>query len=339
MAIVDAPRVLVCSLIALAALWPAHALAQKADAVSAEALFDDALKLMEQSRYAEACPKLEESERLDPAVGTLLNLGDCLDRLGDASRAWATFREAEAMATHGKQAARAKYAQKRASEIEPRLVRVTVNVPDAARVPGLEVVRDGEPMSAPLWGTPLPLNAGKHTIVARAPGYKTLETTFDASSPAASFELPVLEKQPEAPPEKPPPVVTPPTVVVVQAPPPSKPEAPPPPRAGQKVAATVVGVFGGLSLVTGGVFGLLAITKNDSAKSAGCDATTCPTQEGLALTSDAQAYANVSTWSLVLGGVLGAGAVVLWLTAPADPNQAKAWLSPLPGGAALGGAF
>jgi len=68
------------------------------DSATAESLFNEALALLERKMPAEACPKLEASQRFDPGVGTLLYLADCYQQLGRTASAWATFREAAYMA-------------------------------------------------------------------------------------------------------------------------------------------------------------------------------------------------------------------------------------------------
>src|SRR5580704_16380113 len=68
------------------------------DKAAATALFDDARKLLADGKVAEACRKLEESRRLDPLPGTVLNLATCHEREGLAASAVAEFYEARAMA-------------------------------------------------------------------------------------------------------------------------------------------------------------------------------------------------------------------------------------------------
>src|SRR5262245_52435554 len=68
------------------------------DAALAEELFRAAKALMTEGRNVEACPKLAESYRLDPAGGTLLTLALCHETTGRTASAWADFTNAIALA-------------------------------------------------------------------------------------------------------------------------------------------------------------------------------------------------------------------------------------------------
>ena len=78
---------------AIALLLTTSAKARADDATTADKLFEEANALAAVGRYAEACPKLAESQRIEPAVGTQFNLADCHEHLGQTATAFALFSE------------------------------------------------------------------------------------------------------------------------------------------------------------------------------------------------------------------------------------------------------
>ena len=52
--------------------WPTSLLAQSSNAALAESLYQEGKRLMGEKKYAEACPKFAESQKLDPATGTFV---------------------------------------------------------------------------------------------------------------------------------------------------------------------------------------------------------------------------------------------------------------------------
>src|SRR5262245_43042215 len=71
-----------------------------AQSVSGQArtLVREARKLMEKGHHAEACPKLEESLRLDPGIGTQFNLAHCWEQIDRTASAWGLFMDVAAAA-------------------------------------------------------------------------------------------------------------------------------------------------------------------------------------------------------------------------------------------------
>src|SRR5215831_11151206 len=68
----------------------AHA-ANEVDEAAARVLFGEGRRLAGTGDYAGACPKFEESFRLDPGIGTGFNLADCWEHLGRTASAWGRF--------------------------------------------------------------------------------------------------------------------------------------------------------------------------------------------------------------------------------------------------------
>jgi hypothetical protein len=146
----------------------------------AETLFFAGKGLMEAKRYHDACIKLAESYRLDPAAGTLLNLAVCHEAEGKTASAWGEFRQALADARRMNRPDREQLAQDRIKALEPDLPFLTITVPaDVRKLPGLSVKRNGVAMNAPTWDTELPVDPGTVEIVTTATGYKPRTQTID----------------------------------------------------------------------------------------------------------------------------------------------------------------
>lgn len=167
----------------------------------ADALFVAARGLMEAERYPEACAKFAESYRLDPASGTLLNLAVCHEHEGKLASAWGEFREALHEAESARRADRAQLAREHADALGPQLPYLTVEVPVAARVRGLEIVRNGVPTLEAAWDEELPVDPGLVRIEVRAPGYRT-ETREVTIAPRQhlTVRVPALAPTPAADP-------------------------------------------------------------------------------------------------------------------------------------------
>ena len=174
----------------------------------AEMLFFTARGLMEAGRYPEACSKLAESYRLDPAAGTLLNLAVCHESEGRVASAWGEFRQALSDARKANRLDREELAKEHIAKLEPELPFLTIVVPDHVKVKDLEILRNGVVLGSGGWGTELPIDPGKIEITARAPGYlpktKTvtiqkkqhLSTTVDKLEPAPIVETVAVGGEP-----------------------------------------------------------------------------------------------------------------------------------------------
>jgi serine/threonine-protein kinase len=315
----------------------AHAQTSADDKAAAEALFDQGLELMQAGKYAEACQRLESSQRVDPGVGTLLYLGECYEKLGKTASAWATFREAASAANAAGQTDRANIGTERAQKLMPRLLRLQLELaPELEGLEGLEILRDGKSVPRALWGTPVPVDPGEHALEVRAPGHETFRTAFrgEGEGKTETLQLPALKRLPES------------------ADPPSgqqgspagagavSMEDAPSDGSAQRTSGLVLGGLGVIGVGVGSFFGLRAIQKNKDAEES-CSGSSCSTPAGVELTNDALNAARISNVAFIAGGALLAGGVVLYLTAPKQQEVARVQMVPTVGGAqlSLGGNF
>jgi hypothetical protein len=317
-------RLLFAVVLACAAALPRTALGQTAaDSATAEILFDEALGLLENGKAAEACFKLEESQRLDPGVGTLLYLADCYQQTGRTASAWATFKEAAYMAK-ARADERETVAIEQARQLEPTLSYLTLDV--SARVSDLTLLHDGKVVGQPLWGTAFPVDPGVHRLEAGAPGKKTWSTSIQIA-PGPHQERVIIPALEDAPPE---------------------PLTPPPAQSGtvaesdhgtQRTVGWVLLGAGGAAIVTGGVFALLARSDNSDAE-AECrpDRQNLCNQAGVDLADSASTKATLAGVSAGVGLAAAGAGITLLLTAPSSaPSSSELTLSanPLQGGAEL----
>lgn len=274
----------------------------------AEALYKSALDLMEEGRDAEACPKLKQSQEIDPAVGTLLYLGLCYERIGKPASAWATYRAAGEASRKANQPERREIAMERASKIEPTLSTLTLRLPQEAHVTGIQIILDGSPVGTASIGVPMPVDPGPHRIEVSAPGHvaMTEDVLVEPNGATHTVNLRSLEAL-----DSPQPVESaPPTADSKSV------QAEAPATNTQKTIGLVVGGVGLAGLAVGSYFGLDMRSKENEAKD-NCDnyPTNC-TPAGLSANEDASTAAGYATVGFIVGGAALIGGIVLYATAP-----------------------
>ena len=276
----------------------------------AESLFEEGQALMAAGRYPEACPKLAESHRLDPASGTVLNLAVCHERQGRVATAWAEYRDALVYATREGRAEREQLASDRIAALEPILPRLVVAVTATGSGAGLVVKVDGVDVGPAAWGTELPLDPGSHVVTATAPGRQGF---------AQSIALQVSQKLE---------VVVPALGAVRRnAVPPGPPAPDVDPNQGRRTTGYLLGGGGLLALGVGGFFGVRAIV-NRKDSDARCDPL-CD-DEAVRLNDNAKRDARIADIGLGLGVVGVAAGAYLLLTTPGPAVTAKAHSASLP---------
>jgi hypothetical protein len=165
--------------------------------VAARVLFTEGRKLSANGDYGAACPKFEESFRLDPGIGTSFNLADCWEHIGRTASAWARFLDVAASARAAGQFDRERLARQRAEALEPSLSRLVVEVTVAGQ--GLSVERDGLALRDASWGIAVPVDPGPHLVEASAPGKKKWSNSVPvpAGGELVAVAIPELEDQPQ----------------------------------------------------------------------------------------------------------------------------------------------
>lgn len=284
------------------------------DKATAEALFSEGRRLMASGNYATACEKFAVSQKLDPGLGTSLNLADCYEKSGRTASAWAEFRDAASAAHRVGSKDREQVARARADSLEKQLSRLTLT--EKTPHPEQRITRDGTDVDRAVLGMAVPVDPGHHVVEVVATGRKKWSKAIDVR-PGAQIVVEVPELTNES-----------------LATPSHSSSAPDPlassPNSGntQRIAAVAVGGVGIVGLAVGSVFGLKAISNWSDVESHcrsypnGCDG------EGMSQADSAKSAATLSTIAFAVGAAGVAGGAILWLTAP--PASRETGAAPIP---------
>lgn len=287
------------------------------DQTRARELFTKARELYKQEKFAEACPLFEESEKLEPALGTELNLALCwakMNRLLDAAR---LFDVVLGKTTDPSEAQRHQIAETGKREVMERLPKVQIDrgplsINAAIQLDGVELL-DTSAL--------IPVDPGEHEVT----GQGAKPVTFTAVEGEVSQVTLVASGGGDD-------IDT-----------PGSPSGMPRWR---KNLPFYLGASGAGLIATSLVFGIITLSKKSSALDK-CEKIggewSCPPegQDGL---DSARTFSHISTAMFVIGaGALGAGIYLHFRDKKAaqsdTPPPVSAWASPTGAGVVWGASW
>ena len=162
----------------------------------AAALFQEGREAAKRGDYTTACAKMEESYRLEPGHGTLINLADCQEHLNHLATAAQRFQEAADKLDPNDD--RLVAVKQRIAALAPRVPKLIVELSTNAPV-STRVTRDGILIATASLKKALPLDPGPHVIVASADGREDRPYRIDAGE--GRTEHVVVEPGPPASPD------------------------------------------------------------------------------------------------------------------------------------------
>jgi hypothetical protein len=213
-------------------------------------LFEAGRQALAEGDYDLACQKFAESNRLERAAGTMLNLANCEEKRGRVATAW--LRYTEAMDMMSPQDTRYEFAKNQAALVEARVPRLTIRLAKDAPV-RVSITVNGQKWEEPL-GTSARLDPLNYVLIVSAPDHES-----------ATFEVTLEEFD----------------VKDIAVAPGEKIDEPPPEPADKKRLGFIVGGAGAGLAVIGLTFGVLAAVDYQTVKrDCDFDTNTCYTDKG-----------------------------------------------------------
>jgi hypothetical protein len=259
-------------------------------------------------RWADARDRFREALAIRSSPKVLFSLAQAEEQLGQVASAQADYGRALEGAKAAAESDVVAAAEQAQRAIEPRVPHVRVVVSGAS---GATATLDEQPIVV---GTAVAMDPGAHRVVVSAPGMRAVTASL-AIGERQTLDVPVHLEPPGPPPTR---LETAPRVTSSAVP--------------WRTIGLVAAGAGVVGIGVGTAWGLVAKSKNDQSNSSGCTGDRC-TASAAAVRHDALSAASASTVAFVVGGVLAAGGVVLWLVAPTRDADHAVGVTPV----ALGG--
>lgn len=167
-------------------------LAQAPVRSEASRAFDEGRAAMKANDLGRACPLLEKSFTLEPALGTLLNLATCFEQQGKMASAWVRFNEATSWAQRTREAKREAFATERATALKARVSWLSLSASSAAlvKVDAVKLaVSPGVPVA-------LPVDVGVHVVTREQAGFAAWTTQVQVEREGVTTTVTVPELLP-----------------------------------------------------------------------------------------------------------------------------------------------
>ena len=309
------------SVLVMLALGAGVAVADSATKKRADKLFEDGRKYLGNGEYSLACTAFEESQSVDPAVGTQLNIALCYEKWGKLAAAHRAYLEAERQARELKDK-RSTVARKQADALEPKLARLRVTLPDGIDRYAIYLLDAKEIEAAKL--ADLLLDPGTHVIEVRVAGSPPSKNEIALKAgQRAKLELALPEREKEKP----------------------APKVEPKPQPVQKTGSTRSGsrLYGGIGLLSAGVITMgiasaiaLDARSDYNAAKERCPDSMCPSRADFEATSDARDRARTMTWVFAGGVAVAAVGTFLIVTSKRAAPRDSITITPTVSGSGVG---
>jgi len=283
---------------------------------------NQAEELKKKGQLGEACKQLEEVERLDPQLPTLIELAECSEQVGNVAEAQAQWSAARDRAKHDEKPQSRARAEARLAAVQKRVAHLTLQL--AANAPaGARVLRDDVPLEPASLAGALPMNPGDHLIVVKLAGHDDAKYAVKLAE-GANQTLPIAvgpATGAQSPPPSSPAALRPstPAPTLPLSPPAPKAVAEPPPQAQPSSwwssSRTAGAIFGSAGIVALGAGSALLVVGNRDASKRG---------------SIADQRVAFGGMSVACGGALFISGVVLFASTQSDEarQHARTTVSP-----------